>query len=238
VPLNQNLRYIGLIGPGVDTSFISPIWSLQVEMRVSLIFPLLFMIMISSQLWFRVLLIAASAVLGLLDPPTIKAIPLFLLGIALAMNEQRIRALSLPRLAIFGTLSLGVALYGIRSMMGLQIDAFSKYASGLGAALIILAVVANPQFAAILRWAPLHFMGRISYSFYLIHLPIMFFVASHFDRPFGLIPSIAIAFFLTLIVAYLMFELVERSGIGLGSKAAKLLTSRRSRPPATKADIG
>jgi peptidoglycan/LPS O-acetylase OafA/YrhL len=227
VPLDQKFRYIGLIGR-LDASFISPIWSLNVEMRVSLIFPILLAIMTFPPPWVVLLLLPASICLGVLHSQTAENIPFFLLGIAVATIEERFRALQPSRTGAFALLSLGVILYGIQSIMGLQGSIFSRYASGLGAALIILAVVAEPRYAAALRRWPLQFMGRISYSFYLVHLPITFFVASYLHRSFGLVASAVIAFLLTIIVACLMFEFIERPGMGLGSKAARLFAVRQS----------
>jgi peptidoglycan/LPS O-acetylase OafA/YrhL len=222
VPLDQMFRYVGLIGLGLDTSFISPIWSLQVEMRVSLVFPLLLAIMTFPLPYVGLLLIAASTLLGIVfDPPTVRAVPLFLLGIAIATNEERFRALQPPRFSAFALLSLGVALYGIRPIMGLQAGVFANYASGLGAALIMLAIIAEPHYAAALHRRPLQFMGRISYSFFLVHLPITFFVVSYLHHAFGLVASVAVAFLLTLVVAHVMFELIEHPGIRLGSKAVR-----------------
>jgi peptidoglycan/LPS O-acetylase OafA/YrhL len=226
VPLDQKFQYIGLIGR-LDTSFISPIWSLNVEMRVSLIFPILLAIMTFPPPWVVLLLLSASICLGVLHSQTAENIPFFLLGIALATIEERFRAVQTSRMGAFAFLSLGVMLYGIQSIMGLQAGIFSRYTSGLGAALIILAVVAEPRYAAALRRWPLQFMGRISYSFYLVHLPITFFVASYLHRSFGLVASAVVAFLLTIIVAYLMFELIERPGMGLGSKAARLFAVRQ-----------
>jgi peptidoglycan/LPS O-acetylase OafA/YrhL len=223
VPLDQKFRYIGLIGLGLDTSFISPIWSLQVEMRVSLIFPLLLAIMAFPRLWVSLLLLAASTLLGVFNVTTVQAIPLFLLGIAVAINEKRLRALQTPRLATFALLSLGVTLYAIRPIMELKEGVFSNYVSGLGSALIIYTIMMEQRYAAALRRWPLQFMGRISYSFFLVHLPITFFVVSYLYRSFGFVVSVVVAFLLTLIVAHVMFEFIERPGMGLGSKAARIV---------------
>ncbi len=63
------------------------------------------------------------------------------------------------------------------------------------------------RFTAILRAAPLRWMGRISFSFYLIHSPILFVLLDHFDMPR---PIQILTFVLSTLYATLSWFLVER----------------------------
>jgi peptidoglycan/LPS O-acetylase OafA/YrhL len=49
--------------------------------------------------------------------------------------------------------------------------------ASLGGSLMIGAVISSKDFLAWLRWPSLRFLGRVSYSFYLFHIPVFYLTA-------------------------------------------------------------
>jgi peptidoglycan/LPS O-acetylase OafA/YrhL len=177
VTVQQLVKHLFLITPSIDVHrFDYPIWSLVVEMRVSLIFPLL----VAAFLWLphplRFAALALSPVLAfvpmfLLGIPNV---PMFLLGIALAVYfapAKRAARIIAP------TLIAGAALYGAPHYLSLGFPA-GGYMSALGAALLIAGATSSPAAKRGLSLAPMRFLGEVSYSFYLVHLPVLVFVTS------------------------------------------------------------
>ena len=92
--------------------------------------------------------------------------------------------------------------------------------SGLGSVGFILLAIYNPRVIKILESKILLFYGKISYSFYLIHMPIAFILIYSFN---DLIPLniIRVAIFvLASIFAYLMYRFIEKPFMYLGKKAS------------------
>jgi peptidoglycan/LPS O-acetylase OafA/YrhL len=96
--------------------------------------------------------------------------------------------------------------------------------------MMICRAVARPVDALDRATAPLAVIGRWSYSFYLIHLPIIFLV-SHAPGVLGVeIPGalgLLIAFGLTLGIARMLYEWVEKPALRLRSRFDARLNATR-----------
>jgi len=97
--------------------------------------------------------------------------------------------------------------------------------SSVGASMMIGAVLSSQDFLNWLRLRPLRFLGRVSYSFYLIHWPVFYLTAiaviSTDILPHGAtgnwivcLTSIALA----LVLSALIYRLVELPLIELGRR--------------------
>lgn len=85
----------------------------------------------------------------------------------------------------------------------------------LAALTLIIVALHGPIASRLLNVQPLRWLGRISYSLYLIHGPITYAAI----KGFGVVPTSAICFFIvgaSLIAAHFMYEMIERPGIQLG----------------------
>jgi peptidoglycan/LPS O-acetylase OafA/YrhL len=101
--------------------------------------------------------------------------------------------------------------------------------TAIGAALLIGSLASSRDFARWLEVAPLRFLGRISYSFYLLHWPLFYltaaFVALHTDifSP-GFTANVetgAISIVLSLIAATISYRYVEVPCIAAGKRLAE-----------------
>jgi peptidoglycan/LPS O-acetylase OafA/YrhL len=177
VPLLHLVKHFFLITPGISLHRIDfPIWSLVVEMRISLLFPLLLAAFISFRPPVRFIVSSLTLGLAFLPHPLlgIAHIPIFLLGIALAVHVQ---PAARPPWIVGPLLLLGIGLYFVGPSSGLGFYG-TQYLSAIGAAMIIVSAMSSDLAKTVLTTTPVRFLGDISYSFYLLHLPILIFVTS------------------------------------------------------------
>jgi peptidoglycan/LPS O-acetylase OafA/YrhL len=113
------------------------------------------------------------------------------------------------------------------SITGAAVD----YLRGVGALLLIALALGVQRFAAALSNRCLTWLGRISYSLYLVHFPILYAVYA-FDQKvhldFSPISRSAIIVVVSLGIADLMYRLVEIPSIRLGRRLASPETQKPS----------
>ena len=88
--------------------------------------------------------------------------------------------------------------------------------TGLGAVGFLCLVLYNRQIKQILDNKIIHFYGKISYSFYLLHIPIMYGVIYMYNGYVPLIIIMVIIFIITTISSALSYYLIEKKFIRLG----------------------
>ncbi len=149
----------------------NPVWSLDVEMRISLLLPLL---LLPVRRWrpaaplLAAGLLASGAVLRPWGaPPVIWSSLLyagmFLLGTALAGQVGRLRAVRPGWPAL-------VMLAGAWAVLFLV---WREALEAVGAAMLVAAVLMRGPPAALCETAAARFLGRISFSLYLVHVPVL-----------------------------------------------------------------
>jgi peptidoglycan/LPS O-acetylase OafA/YrhL len=126
---------------------------------------------------------------------------------------------ALPPLVALGVVAVALCLFDVRFAFGptrLPYRA-ADIMIALGSALMIILVAARPAYDRALSRAPIAFLGRISYSFYLTHFPILLASASAVGRwPRGLWLAPPLALALALAVAWIAYRAVERPAQALG----------------------
>jgi peptidoglycan/LPS O-acetylase OafA/YrhL len=230
-----------LVGSNKHSTFlIPPMWSLTFEMRVSLFFPLIILLLRPrrSITLDVALLVAVYAISFAIFPfsSTFDFVPFFILGAICAKYFQPIRtrlsSLSLPAKVAWVVVSLFV--YGSRPLFELNSiapatrDFLINQVVGLGGAGLILAAGSMGRVDTFLRARVCQFAGRISYSFYLIHFPILIAIAPLiYFATHSMIATAVASFLISCVSAELLYRFVEMPGMRAGARISETFMKRR-----------
>jgi len=226
------LRTLAMVLPVNSLALNTVFWSLIVEMQVSLVLPF-FIVGVAATAGARgsILILAASVVIGttMADQSGLQFLPLFVLGVVLARHRAEITTALGLLSGRWILLLLAVCLVPIeaRDFVPWRFpDLRPEYMSGLGAGLLIMLVLARPQLSNWIVNPVTRLLGTASYSFYLLHLPILLAVVPPmyvWTRSITL--SLAVALALALGVAELVYRTAEvpcqLSGRRLGKRVAE-----------------
>lgn len=231
----QVLRNVLLLGFTVDDSRLDPvIWSLVVEVRFSIVFPLLALIAHRNR-WSILIVAVAAWVIGSLMADALQLkmplqsgatslgslalfltyLPAFCLGIFAADWFSMPRPALMPSPAL--QLVMVVGLLAVGKLLN------SDLAWSLVSALLIVIALTKGPFNTLLTARPSLFLGRISYSLYLVHLPVIMFCAFAAAPHTSILVGLAIAFVAAIGIATAMYYAIERPGMALGRSLARRL---------------
>jgi peptidoglycan/LPS O-acetylase OafA/YrhL len=215
------------------------LWSLHWEVLFSLALPLA---LLAAPLLRRqplpILVLALAAVAVAPRPGALTYLAPFVVGTVLALREDAIVA-ARDRLAgrrVLGLLAPGAAIL-LTADLWLP-DATRGAGRGgalvvVGAALAVLTPLLDPRCAAALRRPTIQWLGRRSYSLYLVHEPIVVALAFALGGPsFWLLAPVATV--VSLLAAALFHRVVERPSQQLARAAAAQIATRkttRAAPP-------
>jgi peptidoglycan/LPS O-acetylase OafA/YrhL len=227
--------FTNLLMIGDPNAIDPPVWSLFVEMRVSLVFPLIVMLVFSVNVFASIflglcysILVSRLAHSGLGEAVTDFAftsrfVYLFVFGAAVAVPNNRIVQF-LDRSGVWAQSAIllcAIILLECRNMPianGPWSGPAKNYFPSVGMALLFLICLRSPLAARLLERGPLLFLGRISYSLYLVHWPILVFVLSvnAGQLPYPLAAALAVV--TTIIIAWLLFLSVEKPTTAIGRR--------------------
>lgn len=214
-----------------------PMWSLVHEMRISLIFPLL--VLLARR---RTAAVAAGAfflslVMTLVMPRygsfgafpfrtedmlstwlvTAYFLPNFLVGILLARHRDTLGAF-LTKIGVFARGVLWLFCLGALSFL----DDFSQNLLLVPIAGLLMLMIISSGGAAhqLLMTRPLQWLGRVSYSLYLVHLPVIFAAVALLHDKVSYRTLCLIAVPAALATAHLFCRVIEEPAQLLGKKLA------------------
>jgi len=239
-PIDFPLVVAHFLMTGIGYSSISldpPIWTLIQEMRIALVFPLLALIVMRLS-WkglaaIFLISVAATKTQALIGQPfgdkvsssalgslllTVYYLYFFAFGALLAANLDRAVTLvkKIPRplhLAIIASFILAPKALVEKSFL------VGDLAYALLAGYIIIACVALPRQTAVLDRPSLRWTGKVSYSLYLTHLPIMLTLMYLLRNSAPLPLILALSLALILPAAELFYRWVEQPSMRLGRLA-------------------
>jgi peptidoglycan/LPS O-acetylase OafA/YrhL len=134
-------------------------------------------------------------------------------------------------------LMVGMALYRIRLARNPEGMRTGAALCALGAAIGIMAIAGSMPVLALLFhpialaaiWfgansssflarRPFDLVGRLSYSIYLVHFPVLLATEALFGKVNGALGAKALMTLSALVLAYLIYRLVERPGMAVGAR--------------------
>jgi peptidoglycan/LPS O-acetylase OafA/YrhL len=221
----------------------NPLWTLRWEMIFSLALPLFAFSALLLKRWWA----AAFAGMFLLvfvgvlkNVAVLQYLPVFLAGGVLAVNaerlgawSERIRGRRWVNLAWLALLLGGLAVLVVH-WMAASVGTVPYLAqlliavSFLGATVVVAVAFLWPPFERALTVAPAQWLGRVSFSLYLVHVPIIIGCANIFG-PGNWLPTIAVAIPISLIVAELFARFVEAPAHRLSKRVGSAVSARVSR---------
>jgi len=234
------LRIMSLLGLRPEDNLFNPVlWSLFIEMRFSIVFMLL--AVLCQRSWIAILAVGVASYLGgahLLSAlgyhepflmgdslastagVTLFYLPSFILGMLVAdLLHKRVGYKFWPRSDWVKT---GILAFSAALGLAVNSDILREFVF----AAIIFCVCLGGWCDALLRRRPFLFLGRASYSLYLIHLPILFAMTYWLQLKIGIAGVVLIAPVLSLIAARAMYSLIEVPGISAGRTVAATFTRR------------
>ncbi len=202
------LGFLTLLWPVPNANRLNPpLWTLVVEWQAAFVMPLLAWLALRLRLWSVLPVAGLALTLGALGFPSLLYLPLFALGAAVGLSFPERGRLS-PALAS-GLLLLGLGALLSRWLTNEE-DVLYRWVTGVGAAGMVYALCHLPHAAAWLERPALQHLGRVSYSLYATHFPVLLAVAWGLSRvgvPLALGGLLAVP--LTLLAASLAYRLIE-----------------------------
>ena len=211
-------------------SLIPQGWTLKLELMLSLPIPVAVLLARRSVWWLVAATLLATAVLGV-SPFALH----FMMGVVLAKHHREFaRWLEGRAWARWGLLAAGLGLYTFRFTLpqylgwGLAEDVLSLV-TGVGAALLIVVVLATGRARELLSQSWGRHLGLISYSVYLVHFAVLMTVTPRVlalvgqgaGGPGAWVAGLAVTVGVTVGVAMVLYRLVEIPSMALGRGMAR-----------------
>ncbi|USD17445.1 acyltransferase [Priestia megaterium] len=229
------LQHFFLIGTFNTDAYNNVIWSLVHEMRISIIFPLLMILLLRMDakkivMLLFVVFVSSSALLLLnqssLEPTNFLLSYHYLLLFAAGAVTAKYRDFFIQLYLKIGTFKKGLIVLiaftcylseGIMGNYAITNNFLCRnLAVMLGSCMFIIIALASPAASKVLRTGVLSFLGKISYSLYLTHLIVLF---SLMYLLHGLLPYwsiLSICFLVSLVMASVTYHFVEKPSSRLG----------------------
>lgn len=257
ITVNLILNHIFFLGNYNTLAFNMSIWSLIHELRISIIFPILMWFILKFNWKWSILLAVFLSFSGLVlndiiyNPKisftgytlttnyisSLHYCSIFIFGALLAKNKDflilKVKSLgSKTKTSLF---LVGVILYCYVYVPRMILDAgdvnqiIRDYANATGAAIIIILALSSPMFSRILLKKPIHFLGKYSYSLYLYHAIVLFTLVNILYEFIWTPVLLIICTFISICLAALSYQYVEKPAIKLGKELSKKFTSQNNR---------
>jgi peptidoglycan/LPS O-acetylase OafA/YrhL len=234
-------NYASLLTDYTAQTYNVVFWSLVQEMRLSILFPLLILPVIKLP-WRWVLagslsLVAAGffgeefrggPVIGLFS--TVFYAFFFVLGALAAKHIDQLVAIARLMSSNRAALWLGVAVivYGAMPISGIAVP-LEKALVGVACVGIMALALGWSGLSRLLLFPALQFVGRISYSYYLLHIPVSKLVPYLLHDQMPVLAAVLIIA-ASLLLAWIAYRWIELPSIRLGHRLYEQISARIARP--------
>jgi peptidoglycan/LPS O-acetylase OafA/YrhL len=244
--LKTALEHLFLIGNIHSYVYNNPVWSLIHEMRISLLFPLLFLFVLRVKPIFSILTCFLLSEIALLNEVfgwetsngwetgyfyTLQAASFFIVGILLARHREHIVRWfgSLKKWKKIILLIVSCILFRFSMEIWLankKLLLISDYGSVIGACGLMVMALGSMKAAALLKRPFFKFFGNISYSMYLNHIT-MLYLTIFLLYNYLPIPVILLVYLVSVIIfSFVTWKIIELPSIALG----RVLSNRHGFP--------
>ena len=217
-----------LLDPGVQLN--TAFWSLRYEVELSILLPFICKLLKERRVGLNLAFVAAVYVLGVFAPQkdlsqTLTYGSTFILGAILSLHRNALKGVyeGLSKGVKAAILGAGLICYYGGTQSYFDRHKIDIAITALGAGTLILFAIESKTAGTILRHAVPEYLGRISYSLYLIHGTILFALLNVLYGHFSLLSLSAIYSLAALAGAHLFCIAIEEPTMRLG----KRLTGRR-----------
>ncbi|CAM4197007.1 acyltransferase family protein [Bacillus albus] len=229
------LNHFVLLNNFFTENYNPVIWSLAQEMRISIVFPLLFLLFYKLN-WKKTILFALSFSLigvflnmlhigkaegfynGYAD--TLHFTSMFLVGMLLFKYQEKLiySYRNMKKLKKGFLIALGIILY----LYSILIYGFSRndttfllkdWGVVIGVSILIIMAMSNLKIKAILNKNVFVYLGEISYSIYLCHFPIMMVLFKLFYAKMPIFFLLILCMTMTILCSIFSYHLIEKKCI-------------------------
>ena len=194
-------------------------WTLSIEIALSMILPLLVFTFRKKSTFF--LIVIYLLVLFIKIDPFIFD---FSLGIFMACNLEALKnkwANNKYKIYLLGfAFSLISADFAFPDLMKVT-DTILIHHKSWGLAIILWAIISSDKIQRLLTFKPIIFLGKISYSFYLLHLIILFIILRFFTL--NAAAFLLVYLTITVLISSLTYYLIEKPS----NKISRFLVRKR-----------
>jgi len=215
-------------------------WSIYPEISCSLVLPLLYFL--HKRLYFKwrfVMWLLLFGVSIIKYSPDTKAFfayfpqYIFCFYTGLFLPREIISSRINGRLTAAFFVCFGTLVIILGSHYGVPYKPVMRLSCAIGAAVVIGSLVASPKTWRWLTSSPISFLGRVSFSFYLLHLSVLYFVIVHISKYPNLFnPSVSVSLLLasvsiilTLFMSYICYKYIELPSIKYGRNLVMNMTN-------------
>jgi peptidoglycan/LPS O-acetylase OafA/YrhL len=232
IPASQFVGFLGFPGPAGGLFPVG--WTLEVEMIFSLLLPLIVLVARRGH-WTLALLLCGAALAH--DSPVYSGQGYavhFVAGVLLHEWAKPLSRIAARAPATFGLSTLAIAVYftmigmhfvpeswNALTWLGLETQRTNVLSAlAISSSALTVAAVHIPRVRAALEWRPVAFVGRVSYSLYLLHFTVLLTLLRYVRGTMvdvGVIVFILGVVSVSVALASLMYRWVELPSIRAGN---------------------